>query len=305
MLCTDPVTAPAALLDRARGLPPARALIVGADHAVALESARLATDAGLIEPVLIGGAVRMAELAEKAEWDISAFSQIDAMGDAGLAEAAALAAPDPAVKLVMKGQIHTDALMAALLRRDAGIRIGQRLSHVFHMSVGDSAPLLISDGALNVAPDDKTLQAIAGNLVALSHRIGLERPRIACLSASEEVLEQMPSTHTAKELADWANAQGWAAAFHGPLAFDNAVSPEAAALKQLAGPVPGQADALLVPGIEIGNALFKMMVYFMGACAAGVVMGGRIPIVITSRADPPAARLASAALAALVAEPQT
>ncbi|MEL6478432.1 MAG: phosphate acyltransferase [Pseudomonadota bacterium] len=301
MLSTTPVTAPAALLARAQGRPRVRALIVGADHPVAMESARLGTDAGLIEPVLIGALPRMAELAENSGWDIAAFTQIDASGDAALADAAAVLAPDPAIQMVMKGQIHTDALMAALLRREAGIRIGKRLSHIFHMTVGESAPLLISDGALNVAPDMKTLQAIAENLVTLSGMIGLEAPKIACLSASEEVLPQMPSSVAAGDLASWANAQGWPAAFHGPLAFDNAVSPEAAALKRLSGPVAGQADALLVPSIEVGNALFKMMVYFMGACAAGVVMGGRIPIVITSRADPPEARLASAALAALVA----
>ena len=194
MLSSAPITAPTALIAAAKGRPRARALIVGADHPVALESAQKATDAGLIEPVLIGNGARIAALGEEHGWDISAFQKIDATGDAALADAAAAATPDDSVKLVMKGQVHTDALMGALLRREAGVRIGQRMSHIFHMTIGESAPLLISDGALNVAPDAKTLQAIAGNLVALSHRIGRERPKIACLSATEEVLDQMPSS---------------------------------------------------------------------------------------------------------------
>ncbi|MEM8792068.1 MAG: bifunctional enoyl-CoA hydratase/phosphate acetyltransferase [Pseudomonadota bacterium] len=304
MLSTTPITAPARLLAAAGAASPARTLIVGADHPVALESARRATEAGLIEPVLIGGAERVAVLAEEAGWDIAPFRLIDATGDAALADAAALAAADPAVRIVMKGQIHTDALMGALLRKEAGIRTGKRLSHIFHMTVpGSDDPFLISDAALNVAPDAKTLQAIAENMVTLCHRISIARPRLAALSATEEALPQMPSSLAAAELTDWARTQGFEAEIAGPLAFDNAVSPEAAAIKGLSGhPVAGQAHGVIVPTIEVGNALFKMMAFFMSACAAGVVMGGRIPIVITSRADPPAARLASTALARLVAE---
>ncbi|MEM9736462.1 MAG: phosphate acyltransferase, partial [Pseudomonadota bacterium] len=229
MLCSRPVEAPARLMDAASGQPPALTLVVGADHAVALASAKAATEAGLIEPLLLGAPARIAALAEEAHWDIAGFQVIPAEGETALAEAATEAAADPALQIIMKGQIHTDALMAALLKREAGIRTGRRLSHVFHMTVpGHDDPLLISDGALNVAPDAKTFEAIAGNLVTLCHRIAIPRPRIACLSATEEPLAQMPSSIAAGALADWANGQGWSADFAGPMAFDNAVSPQAA-----------------------------------------------------------------------------
>jgi phosphate acetyltransferase len=153
---------------------------------------------------------------------------------------------------------------------------------------------------LNVAPNDKTRQAILVNLVAVCHAIGIDCPRIAILSATESPMESMPTSLDAADLRDWAATQGFEAKIDGPLAFDNAVSPEAVRIKGMTGrPVAGHADALVVPNIETGNALFKMMVYFRSACAAGVVVGGRVPIIITSRADPPVARLASAALALL------
>ena len=304
MLSSHPVAAPARLMRRADAARRARTLIVGADHAVALESARQATDAGLIEPVLIGNAERLAALAEEAGWDIAPFRRIDASGDAALADAAAEAAADPAVRTVMKGHIHTDALMGALLRREARIRTGGRLSHIFHMTTpGNDDPFLISDAALNVAPDAQTLRAIAENMATLADRIGMQTPRFAVLSATEEKLPQMPSSLAAAELAEWAEGANLSAEIAGPLAFDNAVSPEAAAIKGLSDhPVAGRAQGIIVPSIETGNALFKMMVFFMGACAAGIVTGGRIPIVVTSRADPPAARLASTALAVIAAE---
>ncbi len=301
VLSSSPIEVPAALMSRATGRAPARTLIAGADTAVALESAKAATEAGLIDPVLIGDPGKIRQGAVEIGWDVSPFDVIEGIGDAGIADAAAVAVADPAVQIVMKGHVHTDALMAAMLRKEAGVRIGRRLSHVFHMTVpGSDRPLLISDGALNVAPNDKTLQAIVENLVGLSHAIGLERPRIAVLSATEERVETMPSSVQAGALVDWARTQDFAADIEGPFAFDNAVSPNAAEIKGLTGnPVAGQADSVIVPTIEVGNALFKMMVYFMSACAAGVVIGGRVPIVITSRADPPVARLASTALATL------
>ena len=178
------------------------------------------------------------------------------------------------------------------------------MSHVFHMSVPDhDRALLITDGALNVAPDLRTRQSILTNLVGLCHAIGLDRPKIALLSATEGPMPSMPTSLDAAELSEWAQTQNFQADIDGPFAFDNAVSPAAVALKGMTDrPVAGNADALLVPAIETGNALFKMMVYFMGACAAGVVVGGRVPIIITSRADPPEARLASTALAALATD---
>lgn len=303
MLCTTPILAPQALLARAAGRPAARTLVVGADAEVALASAKAATEAGLIEPVLIGDPAGLDAAATAIGWDIAPYQRIAASGDAGLGDAAAIAVADPSVRIVMKGQIHTDALMGAMLRKEAGVRTGQRMSHVFHMTVpGSDRALLITDGALNVAPNEKTRQAILTNLVALCQAIGIARPKIAILSATEEPMESMPTSLDAAALRDWAAGEGFDADVDGPFAFDNAVSPAAVALKGMTGrPVAGAADALLVPNIETGNALFKMMVYFMGACAAGVVVGGRVPIIITSRADPAEARLASAALATLAA----
>ena len=303
MLSDLPIEAPQALLDRAKGRPPARTLVVGADTPTALESAKIATDHGLIHPVLIGDQAGMSDASARIGWDLATCECIHASGEQALAEAAVAAVADPAVQVVMKGQIHTDALMAAMLREEAGGRTGTRMSHIFHMTVpARDRALLITDGALNVAPDEKTRKAILSNLVGLCHAIGLDRPKIALLSATEAPMPSMPSSQDMAALKDWADGENFNAEIDGPLAFDNAVSPEAVAIKGMTGrPVAGNADALLVPNIEAGNALFKMMVYFQSACAAGVVVGGRVPIIITSRADPPAARLASAALAVLAA----
>lgn len=301
MLSTLPVEAPKALLQRAKGAPAARTLVVGAHTEVALQSAKAAVDAGLITPVLIGPQSEIQAAAAHLSWSLHGIDIIDAAGEDGLADAAARAVADPDIKIVMKGQIHTDALMAAMLRKEANVRTGGRMSHVFHMTVpGDDKALLISDGALNVAPNEKTRQAILTNLVSLCAKIGLDRPKIALLSATEAPMPSMPTSQDAADLSDWAAHQGFAAEIDGPFALDNAISPQACKIKGMTGrSVAGQADAVLVPNIETGNGLFKALVYFRSACAAGVVVGGRVPIIITSRADPPEARLASAALALL------
>lgn len=304
MLSDRPIQAPLSLMNRVQGRAAVPALIVGTDTSVALESARLAADHGLIEPVLIGDPAKTAAAAEQIGWDIKALTLIPAIGEDALAHAATTAVADPAMRIVMKGQIHTDALMGAMLKRDAGVRTSQRMSHVFHMSVPEhERALLITDGALNVAPDLRTRQSILTNLVGLCHAIGLARPKIALLSATESPMPSMPTSLDAAALAEWARTQGFTADIDGPFAFDNAVSPAAVALKGMTGrPVAGDADALLVPAIETGNALFKIMVYFMSACAAGIVMGAKVPAILTSRADPPEARLASAAIAAILAQ---
>jgi phosphate acetyltransferase len=191
--------------------------------------------------------------------------------------------------------------MAALLSPQAGIRTGRRMTHAFHMSVaGFERALVIADAALNVAPDLETKQAIIENSIDLARAAGVAEPNVALLSASETVSERMPSSADAAALTQWA-AQLPDAQIFGPLAFDNIVSRQAALMKGIDHPVAGDADIVVVPNIECGNALYKMMVYFLGACAAGLVLGGRIPVILTSRADPPAARLASAALAVLIA----
>jgi len=302
MLSTDLPQCPPGLLERAAGHRPARTIIAGADSALAMESALAATQAGLIEPVLVGRGPVMLEKAGELGWDITGFDRYEAAGEHSVAAETARLAGDGAGQAVMKGHVHTDIFMAALLTPEAGIRTGRRMTHAFHMSVaGFERALIIADAALNVAPDIETKQAIIENSIDLARAAGVRDPNVALLSASESVSERMPSSAEAAELTRWAGAHLPGAQVYGPLAFDNIVSREAALMKGIDHPVAGDTDIVVVPNIECGNALYKMMVYFMGACAAGLVLGGRIPVMLTSRADPPAARLASAALAVLVA----
>lgn len=300
MLNTDEINCPPGLLARTRARPALRTVVAGAHNAVVLESVQQAVDEDLIEPVLVGPADEIRRLGDENGLDLSAFEIVDAVGEGPVAEATARVAASSDTGGVMKGSIHTDDLMGALLSPDARVRTDRRMTHVFHMTVaGHDRALMITDAALNILPDIKTKKAALENVAGLSHRLGIERPKIAILSATEEPNDRIPSSIEARDLTLWAENALPAADIHGPLAFDNAVSPKAAKMKGIKSHVAGDADILLVPNIECGNALFKMMVYFMGACAGGIVLGGRIPIMLTSRADPPAARLASAALANL------
>lgn len=303
MLSDLPYECPRDLLDKGRTGRPTLTAVAGAGGALALESARQAAEAGLIEPVLVGDPKAIAAAAEAIGWQTSGLRIVEA-GSA--AEAAALAvelARDGGVEAVMKGQIPTEVLMRAVVDRDKGLRTDQRMSHVFYMTApGRPGSLTITDAAVNVAPNVETRLHIARNAVALHHALGNEEPKVAILSATEHANEAMPSSLEAAEVARRA-AKGEVerALVEGPFAIDLAISPRAAAVKGVAGVVAGQADILVVPNIETGNALFKAMVYFLSATAAGLVMGARVPIVLTSRADPPEARLAATALAAIVA----
>jgi len=301
MLSSDLPQCPPGLLERAAEYRPVRTIIAGADSAMAMESALAAAEGGLIEPVFVGRGPVVLEKAGELGWDIAGFDRYEAAGEHAVAAEAARLAGAGAGQAVMKGHVHTDIFMAALLTPEAGIRTGRRMTHAFHMSVaGFERALIIADAALNVAPDIKTKQAIITNSIDLARAAGVPEPKVALLSATESVSERMPSSADAAALTQWA-AHLSGAQVYGPLAFDNIVSREAALMKGIDHPVAGDTDIVVVPNIECGNALFKMMVYFMGACAAGLVLGGRIPVMLTSRADPPAARLASAALAVLVA----
>jgi phosphate acetyltransferase len=191
--------------------------------------------------------------------------------------------------------------MKAVLKRDLNLIGKKRLSHIWHMTLEkNDKPFIITDGALNVLPKLETKMHILKNSVEFAKRIGISRPKVSILSATEEVLESMPSSKEAKELTERASKEGVEAEVFGPMAFDNSVSEKAAQIKGIKNAVAGKTDILLVPNVESGNALVKMMIYFMGACAAGVVIGGKVPVVITSRADDTQARLASIA-AAIVA----
>jgi phosphate acetyltransferase len=201
----------------------------------------------------------------------------------------------------MKGQLHTDVFMKSAVSRDAGLRTGHRFVHIFHITHPDGGrPILISDAAVNVEPNMETRHAAIIEVTALLHRLGTARPKIAILSATESPIPSVPSAMEGRALADWAKINVPDADVSGPLALDLILSPEAVATKKLTDdPVAGQADAIIVPDIVSGNALFKAFVYLTGACAAGIVTGAKVPILLTSRADPPAARIASVALAAI------
>ncbi len=301
MLGKNQVECPQSLLRAARSSDPLRTAIVNAGAAVVMESAFDAASEGVIEPVFFGKGDDIRRHAEQLGWDISAYQVTEAGDEETAAASAAAAAGSGDVAAVMKGHIHTDVFMRALLNRAANLRTKRRLTHVFHMTVpGRAGQLLLTDCAVNIHPDLETKKAVIENAVDLAHALGLSNPKLALLSATEEQMEQMPSSIEAKTLTDWAKGAVAGAEVFGPLAMDLALSPEAARTKAVDNPVAGHADIIVVPDIVTGNALFKMMVHYMNACAAGIALGAKVPILLTSRADPPAARLASAALAAII-----
>jgi phosphate acetyltransferase len=289
-----------ALLAQARGGKPVRTAVVNAINDVAMESARDATRAGLIEPVLIGDPALITKAAEAVGWDISVYQIIEAAGEDASAQAGAFAAGRGEVDALMKGHLHTDSFMKAVLNKEAGLRMGKPLVHIAHLTLpGRSGSFILSDGALNPAPDFETKKSIIANCVLLARALGNVRPKVALLSATEVISARIPSTGEAAELTKWARAGGVPDAdVDGPLAFDLAVSPESVRIKGIQSPVAGAADILIVPEIVTGNCIMKVMTQLMGACLGGIVLGAKVPIILTSRADPAASRLASAALAA-------
>jgi len=291
---------PSSLIDATADLPPLRTAIVNAGTPLVMESVQLATESRILEPVLFGKREDIEDSARSLDWDISGLEIVDADDEAVAATEAAFAAGSGDVAAVMKGHVHTNTLMRAILNKNVGLRTGRRLAHIFAMFLPERpGPLLISDAALNVAPDEETHQAIILNCIDVARALGISRPKIALLSATEEPSDAVPSSMHAARLSDWAASEIDNADVFGPLALDLAVSPESAKIKGISNPVAGHADAIVVPEIVAGNALFKLMVHFMGACAAGIVTGAKVPVLLTSRADPPSARLASAALAAI------
>ena len=278
--------------------------VAGADNLIPLKSAYQATQAGLINPTLIGNAGEINALANTIDWNLSGLEIINTKSEEETSTVAVELAKSGDVRALMKGHVHTDTLMKAVINRNDGLLIGRRLSHIFHMTVPQSKRvLMITDGAINVAPNVETKVHIINNSVQLAHALGNTTPHVAVLSGTEAVIDSMPSSVEAAEVVKRAkNGAVTGAIVDGPFAFDNAVSSEAAKIKGVRSPVAGRADVLVVPNIEMGNGLFKMMVYFMSGLAAGIVMGAKVPIVLTSRADPPEARFAATAIAALVAK---
>lgn len=301
MLNTAPKECPPRLLAQARQHPRVTTVVINPVNAVSLASARLAREQGLIEPILVGDVAVMRHQAQAMGWALGGLRLVQAADETEAARLGVALVSQGEAGAIMKGHVHTDILLRAVLNKSAGLRTDSRLSHLFHMTVpGSCKALCITDAVINVQPTVLDKLHIARNAIGLMHALGNPEPKVAVLSGTEEVSKSMPSSLDAAELVKLA-AMGAlpGAVVEGPLAFDNAVSPEAAAIKGIRGRVPGQVDILLVPNLESGNFLFKQMVYFMGATAAGLVLGARVPIILTSRADPPEARLASCALASL------
>jgi phosphate acetyltransferase len=274
------------------------AAIVNAGLPLPMLSVQDAVNENLITPIFIGDKNEILKCAEQLKWDVSQYKIINESVENNTAAIAAKLASEDKVKIIVKGHIHTDVLMKEVLKREYNLLGKTRLSHIWHMTTTKiDKPLIISDGALNVLPNIKTKMHILRNVIDFSKRIGIERPKVAVLSATEEVLDSVPSSIDASEITKLAKEDNLDADVFGPLAFDNSISKKSAAIKGVKSIVAGEADVLLVPSVETGNALVKMMIYFMGACAAGVVVGGKVPIVITSRSDEAQARLASIAAA--------
>ena len=301
MLSKKKTICPENLLKIAKTKGPIKVVIVNAGKPIAIESAKQSVDEGLIEPIFIGDKKIIEKLARDVKWDISNYKIINEPVENNTALIAAKLASEGKVKIIVKGHIHTDILMKAVLKRDLNLIGKKRLSHIWHMTLEkNDKPFIITDGALNVLPKLETKMHILKNSVDFAKRIGINKPKVSILSATEEILDSVPSSLDAKELTDRAKNEGIDADVFGPMAFDNSVSENAAKIKGIKNTVAGKTNILLVPNVEAGNALVKMMIYFMGACAAGVVVGGKVPVVITSRADSAPARLASIA-AAIVA----
>jgi len=272
--------------------------IVNAGKTLPMLSVMEAVKENLITPIFIGDKNEIEKCAKDLNFDISKYEIFHEPIENNTAKIAAKLASKGKIRIIVKGHIHTDILMKEVLKREYNLLGKTRLSHIWHMTLDkDDNPLIITDGALNVLPNVKTKMHILKNVVNFCNRIGIEKPKVAVLSATEEVLDSVQSSLDAKEITELANKEKINAEVFGPLAFDNSVSKKSAAIKGIKNSVAGQADVLLVPSVETGNGLVKMMIYFMGACAAGVVIGGKVPVVITSRSDDAPARLASMAAA--------
>ena len=288
------------LLSITRGLPPIAMAMVHPCDTESLRGALMARDAGLALPTLVGPEARIRALAEQLTLDLAGCRLLDVPHSHAAAGAAVALAREGEVAALMKGSLHTDELMAEVVDKATGLRTARRISHVFLMDVPTyPRPLLITDAAVNVQPALEDKVDIVQNAIDLARVLRIAEPKVAILAAVETVTPKMPAVLDAAALCKMAErGQITGGILDGPLAFDNAVSAVAAATKGIRSAVAGQADILLVPDIESGNMLAKQLEYLAGALAAGIVLGARVPIVLTSRADPAEARVASAAIAA-------
>jgi phosphotransacetylase len=291
------------LLARCERLDPIPTAVAHPCEATALSGAVEAYQRGLIMPLLVGPAASIEKTAASAGIDLKKLEIIDVPHSHAAAEKAVALIREGRAEILMKGSLHTDELMGAVVSRDGGLRTARRISHVFLMDVPTyHKPLVITDGAINIAPTLEDKVDICQNAIDLAISLGVERPKVAILAAVEIVTSKMPATIDAAALCKMADrGQIKNGILDGPLAFDNAISKEAAETKGIQSPVAGDPDILLAPDLEAGNMLAKQLSFLANADSAGMVLGARVPIILTSRADSVRSRIASCAVAVLVA----
>jgi phosphotransacetylase len=291
------------LLATCRELEPVRTAVVHPCEETALTSAVEAGRLGLITPILVGPEAAIRRLADECQIDIGHLEIVDAPHPHASATAAVRLVREGRAEILMKGSLHTDELLGAVVARDTGLRTGRRISHVFLMDVPTyHKVLVITDGAINIAPTLEDKADICRNAIDLARSLNIERPKVAILAAVETINSRMPATLDAAALCKMAErGQITGGLLDGPLAFDNAISVEAAATKGIVSAVAGDPDILLAPDLEAGNILAKQLSFLANADSAGLVLGARVPIILTSRADSVRARIASCAVAMRVA----
>ena len=292
-----------ALIERCARLEPVSAAVAHPCDRSSLTAAVEAAEANLIRPILVGPEAKIRAVAEQFELDIRPYRLVDAPHSHAAAAKAVEIVRAGEAETLMKGSLHTDELMAEVVRKETGLRTERRISHVFIMDVPTyPTPLGVTDAAINIFPDLETKVDIVQNAIDMAHALGVERPKVAILSAVETVTPKIPSTIDAAALCKMAErGQITGGLLEGPLAFDNAISKEAAEIKGIRSEVAGDADILVVPDLEAGNMLAKQLSFLANADAAGIVLGARVPIILTSRADTVRARLASCAVAVCLA----
>ena len=292
------------LINAAKTLPPVATAVAHPCDASSLSGAIDAAKLGLITPILVGPKTRIEAVAQSCQLDLSPYEIVDAPHSHAAAAKAVELVRAGRAEVLMKGSLHTDELMAAVVHKDTGLRTARRISHCFVMDVPNHPdPLIISDAAVNIAPTLQTKADIVQNAIDLAHALHLPQVRVAILSAMETVNPQVPSTIEAAALCKMADrGQISGGLLDGPLALDNAINLEAAQIKQIDSPVAGRANVLIVPDLEAGNMLAKSLSFLAKADCAGIVLGAKVPIILTSRADTVMARLASCAVAVFVAQ---
>jgi phosphate acetyltransferase len=291
------------LLKRCKGLEPIPTAVAHPCEASALAGAVEAAEEGLIKAILVGPAAKIRAIAKEAKVKLGDAEIIDTAHSHDAAAQAVQLVREGKAELLMKGSLHTDELLGAVVSREAGLRTGRRMSHVFLMDVPTyHKPIIVTDAAINISPTLEDKVDICQNAIDIAHVMGVKKPKVAILAAVETVTSKMPATIDAAALCKMADRkQITGALLDGPLAFDNAISKEAAKTKGIASEVAGDPDILLVPDLEAGNMVAKLLAYLASAESAGLVLGARVPIILTSRADGVRSRIASCAVAMLAA----